>query len=614
MTTFEIYLAKKEISKEEWLTFIKVISNYVGYFKTWKIIVTNDQNQIRYYVKTKCTLPPTINNLDMFILKQVDNVELPRKSYSLLSLLKIGENIIDIINRSEIKKKGTLTHVKISIKKIDHEKFLSKTVFYLRKENIIKKYHVLFALPHNLLAVDFQGNKRYFYKKAPKYLDIGKVLHLLKTDSNSALLKIDTFPYLQGDFYLHQHSYNFDKHSMIVGSSGCGKSKFISMMITNIKNSMDLKQKYKIVVIDPHAALEDEFGGISKVVDFKTIQNSIDLFINNKEDVISATEILLELLKSLISDQYNSKLERVLRHTIYLLLVDESFNFQNLRKVILDLEYRNDMIKKQKYNLPVSIIDFFLADFNDLKTKSYGEAITPIIAFIDEMEMVPAFNEQNQTNLKETIQNNFVTLFSLDRMKLGDKITKTISGLVMQQLLNLIQKQEIEEHTIFIIDEVAVVENPILARFLSEARKYNLSLILIGQYFNQITENLKNAIFANVINYYIFRVSKLDANILADNFSMKIPLEDTREAKIKLLTELNNRECIVRINTNNLILPAFKATTLDFQKIPRIKEIEIKNKKEEQVNTKKISKFEIKSNIPLKDILLTNSSSRKVVK
>lgn len=348
MTTFEIYLTKKEITKEEWLTFIKIISNYVGYFKTWKIIVTNDQNQIRYYVKTKCTLPPTINNLDMFILKQVDNVELPRKSYSLLSLLKIGENIIDIINRSEIKKKGTLTHLKISIKKVDHEKFISKTVFYLRKENIIKKYHVLFALPHNLLAVDFQGNKRYFYKKAPKYLDIGKVLHLLKTDSNSALLKIDTFPYLQGDFYLHQHSYNFDKHSMIVGSSGCGKSKFISMMITNIKNNMDLKQKYKIVVIDPHAALEDEFGGISKVVDFKTIQNSIDLFINNKEDVISATEILLELLKSLISDQYNSKLERVLRHTIYLLLVDESFNFQNLRKVILDLEYRNDMIKKQK--------------------------------------------------------------------------------------------------------------------------------------------------------------------------------------------------------------------------------------------------------------------------
>ena len=29
---------------------------------------------------------------------------------------------------------------------------------------------------------------------------------------------------------------------------------------------------------------------------------------------------------------------------------------------------------------------------------------------------------------------------------------------------------------------LAVVENPILSRYLSEARKYNLSLILAGQY------------------------------------------------------------------------------------------------------------------------------------
>ena len=94
------------------------------------------------------------------------------------------------------------------------------------------------------------------------------------------------------------------------------------------------------------------------------------------------------------------------------------------------------------------------------------------------MEMIPVFNsEQTNENLKNTIHDNFLTLFSLDRTKLGDKVTKTISGLIMQQLLTIIQKQEIDEHIIFIIDEVAVVENPILSRYLSEARKYNLSLI-----------------------------------------------------------------------------------------------------------------------------------------
>ena len=211
--------------------------------------------------------------------------------------------------------------------------------------------------------------------------------------------------------------------------------------------------------------------------------DSINLFMNDSDDIISNTELLLELIKSLIEDQYNSKLERVLRHSIYLLLNSSSFNFENLRKIILDLEYRNNLIK-QNNNLPMSVIDFFLSDFNELKTKSYSEAISPIISFMDEMEMVPTFNnEQNKTDLKETINDNFLTLFSLDRTKLGDKVIKTISGLIMQQLLNIVGKSELKEHIIFIIDEVSILQNPILERYLSESRKYNLSLILAGQLY-----------------------------------------------------------------------------------------------------------------------------------
>lgn len=614
--TSEIYLTKKYVSKEEWLELIKVISNYNGLFRKWKIIIKNDKSQIRYFVKTKCSLPSTINNLNSFLLKSVDDINLPKSNITLPFVTKIGSNVIDIINYSEIRNKGNLEYLEITFQKLYEDKIKSNTKFYLNKNGLIKKYKAILALPANILSIDFDGNKRYFYKNAPKYLDINKILHLLNTDSNSSILKIDTFPYLQGDFYLNQNSYNFDKHSIVLGSSGCGKSKFISLLINNIYKNNNLKQKYKIVVIDPHASLENDIGGISKVIDFKNTLDSIDLFINNNDDVVSSTELLLELLKSLIADQYNSKLERVLRHSIHILLTNESFNFSNLRKVLLDLEYRNSLIKKLKYNLPNSVIDFFLSDFNDLKTKSYGESISPIIAFIDEMEMIPVFNEQeNKENLKNTIYDNFLTLFSLDRTKLGDKVTKTISGLVMQQLLTIIQRREINEHIIFIVDEVAVVENPILSRFLSEARKYNLSLILAGQYFNQISESLKNSIFANVVNYYIFRVSKLDANVLVDNFNMKIPLDDTRERKIKLLTELNNRECIVRLDSNGILLPSFLASTLNYNSIPRIKNnIQTETTSNNTNTSKEKSKFKIGSNVNLKDILISNSSSRKVVK
>ncbi len=612
----EIYLTKKHVLKEEWLELIKVISKYNGIFNKWKIIIKNDKGQIRYFVKTKCSLPSTINNLSFMLLKPVDIISLPKANITLPFISSDDTNIIDIINYFEIKNKGELEFLEITLKKIYRNKIITNTKFYLNKNGLIKKYKLIFASSANILSINFDDNKRYFYKGAPKYLDINKILHLLSSDSISSVLKIDTFPYLQGDFYLNQSSYKFDKHSIILGSSGSGKSKFISLFINNIYKNSNLKQKYKIVVIDPHASLENDIGGISRVVDFKNSLDSIDLFINSSDDVISSTELLLELLKSLITDQYNSKLERVLRHSIYILLANESFDFGNLRKLLLDLEYRSSLINKLKYNLPVSVIDFFLSDFNDLKTKSYGEAISPIIAFIDEMEMLPVFNERGKKeNLKDTIYNNFLTLFSLDRTKLGDKVTKTIAGLVMQQLLTIIQRCEISEHIIFIVDEVAVIENPILCRFLSEARKYNLSLVLAGQYFNQISNGLKNSIFANVVNYYIFRVSKLDANILVDNFNMNIPLDNTRERKIKLLTELNNRECIVRIDSNGKILSAFKGSTLNYNSIPRVKNnIQMHHSINNTNLEKEKCKFTIGSNVNLKDILIANSSSRKVVK
>ena len=46
----------------------------------------------------------------------------------------------------------------------------------------------------------------------------------------------------------------------------------------------------------------------------------------------------------LFGKEYNSKLERVLRHSIHLLLTNETFNFQNLRKLLLDLEYKSSLV------------------------------------------------------------------------------------------------------------------------------------------------------------------------------------------------------------------------------------------------------------------------------
>lgn len=613
--TSEIYLIKKNISQEEWQELINTISTYNGYFKKWQLIITFENNKVRYFSKTHCSLPASINNSKSFILKSSPYQATKSSLLSIPLFIAIGSNAVDIKNYFDFKGNEKLSSIEITLTKISDNKIINNIIIKTTKNNQIKQYKLLLGIAQTILSINFESNYNLTYKSAPKYLDISKCLHLLKTEKTNSILSVDTFPYLQGEYYLDQNSINFNKHSIVFGSSGCGKSKFLSLFINNIYQNDEFKNNYKVVVIDPHASLEKDIGGIGRVVDFKNDFDSINLFSNNIEDAVVSVELLLDVFKGLIPNNYNSKLERVLRHSLYLLLTSNQFNFKYLRKLLTDLEYRNTLIKQNELNLPMSIIEFFLSEFNEIKTRSYTEAISPIIALIDEMEMIPVFNKDNlESDLKETINNNFLTIFSLNRTKLGDKVTKTISGLVMQQLLTLVQNYTFDKHVIFIVDEVAVIENPILNRFLSEARKYNLSLVLAGQYFGGISSSLQSAIFANVINYYIFRISSYDANILADNLNIKIPLKDTKEQKVKLLTELQDRECLVRINGNGYLLPIMKCQTLNFESIPRTYSNNYNiasNNHEKTIKNKKT--FSINTNINLKDILISNSTSRKVV-
>ena len=605
---YEILLTETHVDENAWLEFIFSISKINGWLRRFKIYISIDTNEIKYYLKTSLKMPPAIGNLGYFLLKPCDNYKLPKANFKLPYYLSTKyPSILDVFDKNESKYSRKLEVTEITILPYKKNNFFNKTKLYFKKENgrYIRKIG-LFNIPHTFLSLNFDKHTRFFYQKdVIRYLDIRKSLHLLGQESSNSLLKVDTFPYLPDDYYLNTANFDFDRHSIVIGSSGSGKSKFISSIIEKISKNETYRQNYKFVIIDPHASLKNDIGGLdqTKILDFKKLETSIDLLSNSNNDLVTS----------------NSKLERILRHSIHLLLIKNSLNFTNLRKLILDMEYRNSILNSSE-NLPDSIVDFFLSDFNELKTKSYPEAIAPIIAFIDEMQLLPSFNyEGKQENLKHTIKENFITLFSLDQTKLGEKVTKTISGLVMQELLQLVQSYSFDEHIIFIIDEVAVVENPIIRRFLSEARKYNLSLMLAGQYFNQISEPLQKAIFANVINYYIFRIARQDAIALESNIQMEVGVKNSYIIRMKLLSELNNRECIVRVSKDGIILPAFKARTMNFTPIPpkvtnQILRTEMLNQDFKTITTqKKKSSFSLGKKVSLDALMASQSSSRKQV-
>jgi len=257
-------------------------------------------------------------------------------------------------------------------------------------------------------------------------------------------------------------------------------------------------------------------------------------------------------------------------------------SLDSLKRLVSDVEFRNQILGHVQGFVPQNIIQFFGADFNELRTKYYTESISPIISLVDEMQIQPALgsNSQDSSSLAQLINSNFLTVFSLNKVSMGEKVVKTVAGLLIQQIFLLAQARAFNEKVILIIDEVSVIQNPAIASILAEARKYNLFVFLTQQYFGQIEKPLQDAIFTNVYNYYVFRVSEEDARALEGNLTIEIPKEilEAEKAKglkqsdvrVQMLTALHARECFIRLSSDGQVLPCVKARTLDIEGIHNI--------------------------------------------
>lgn len=373
---YEIFFTTDYVSENSWLKFLNCISRLNGLFRAWRIYVKFENNKVRYFIKCNKDVPTTLSDLGDFLIKKIDDFK---------SNIRVGikipyfitntqRSIIDIFDRNESKKNRILEEAVMKIYPYKNNNFIFFTKLCFIKDNKRIYRSAFFNIPHYFFSIDFSKHTRFFHKRdIKKYLKIEKTVKIFEKDNKNGILQIDTFPYFQENYYLNLDNYDFDKHSMVIGGSGTGKSKLLSLLVQNISNNEGYNFKYKIVVIDPHNSLQNEIGGLnnSKIIDFNSKSTSIDLFKSDKKNIISETENLLEIFKNIMSNEYNSKLERVLRHSIFLLIYIQKMNLNNLRNLIIDSEFRNNILKEYKKDLSEPVLNFFLNDFNELKNKSH---------------------------------------------------------------------------------------------------------------------------------------------------------------------------------------------------------------------------------------------------
>jgi len=566
MKNFELFFKTETIGEHLFFHLIEEIFSYENIFF---LIINFKERLAEFYILGEKDLSLITGKIKEVVLKPIKEEIKMDDDYFKVKRLKLSEskNILEIKEEEEIKRNIVIDKLVIKAKKFWFLKLFWLTIYFKKDKQKFYSRRFYFSPPVKLLQFDFK-NSRFRKKSIPLFLKIDEALPLFSKNEEKAIFSIDGFPYFTEERFFTLDSFEIDRHSLIVGQTGVGKSKLLELLVKKL-NLSEKKEEFAVVVIDPHASLLPSLKNLSSFQLFDFLNTSCNLFPQLAEPKI-ATELTLLLFKTLLKNQYNAKLERMLKYCLYLLFSQKQMNLFNLKKFLTELEFRQEVLKESQAE--EYLRQFFETEFIEMETKFYEIAIMPVLVLIDELNFLPVFHKNQGEKLEESLENNFLTLFSLNRIFLGENATRLIAGLLIQQLFLLAQSRKISKKIVLMIDEVSVVENEGLISILSEARKFGLSLFLYQQYLTQISPSLLKAILSNVYNYFIFKVSDEDAQILSRNLLINFPDELIKSAKEKgigeedlkkrLLVSLNPREAVIRPYKSGKFYPCFKGKTL----------------------------------------------------
>ena len=336
------------------------------------------------------------------------------------------------------------------------------------------------------------------------------------------------------------------RHVYIVWKTGVGKSTLLSNMILS-----DLEHWQWLALVDPHGDLVNTIlrvipeNRIDDVVlfDVSDISNPIgfnpfyellklpnDEREKNKDLVVSS---ILSVFKKLYGYSRGPRLEYILRNVLLTLVEYPEANFLHIIKLLTDKDFRKQVVRSVKD--PV-IKNFWEKEFDKWSDRFASEAISPILnkvgQFVSSSIIRNIFWQQVSTlDIWEIMNTNKILLVNLSKGLIWEDNSSLLGSFVVSQIqVETMKRAKIpldeRKHFTLYIDEFQNFATDSFAVILSEARKYNLSLVVANQYIAQLEESIQNAVFGNVWNLIAFSSGNQDAEILAKQFKNRVLSED----------------------------------------------------------------------------------------
>lgn len=332
------------------------------------------------------------------------------------------------------------------------------------------------------------------------------------------------------------------KHTVFLGSTGCGKTTAMSHLILSDINS----KNHSVVVVDAkgqltHELLErtptehdEDIVVISPTSKRIVGINPFELTKHGIEPEVIA-DYLLELFKGLYPEHFGIYSLDILSHSFLTLARIPNTSLVMLPSLLTNQSFRNKLLRELKD--PIGLESFWNW-FELLSEAQRHQMLNPILNKFRQFLLRPQLRAMlGQTNpnfsLAEIFKSRKIVLIPLNKSVIGSESAKLIGSLITSMLWMLILRQSSVEpnkrQSVFIyIDETPSflgIPNANLDEALSQSRQFNVGWNIGFQHLAQMSPQLKAGIESNVANKIVFGLNLDEAREMA-KYTLEIDKED----------------------------------------------------------------------------------------
>lgn len=360
------------------------------------------------------------------------------------------------------------------------------------------------------------------------------------------------------------------RHMYLIGKTGMGKSTVLeNMTIQDIQNGNGL------AFLDPHGKTADLFLEYipeerkKDVIYFAPFDTDFPIAFNVMEDVGAdkrhlVANGLMSAFKKIWVDAWSARMEYILNNTMLALLEYPGSTLIGINRMFADKEYRKEVVSKVT---DPSVKTFWNDEFAKYNDKYAQEATAAIQNKIGQFIANPLVRNiigqpKGDLDFRKIMDEKKILIINLSKGRVGEANANLLGSMIITKIylaaMSRADSNESEMKALpnfyLYVDEFQNFANESFADILSEARKYKLNLTVAHQYIEQMSEEVRAAVFGNVGTMITFRVGAYDAEILEKEFAPEFTIED--------LVNLGRFQIYLKLMIDGVSSPPFSASTL----------------------------------------------------